>query len=124
MAEPAVLLSAEEVSELTAAWTLATKIARPADPRVPAGETRHFAVAILDPPSTAHDLEISFAPEAAKARPAAAHDVKSGRLRATPGPVSAPITPLRPEAAAAPPPPPVEAQPLPADSPFALEPHG
>lgn len=40
---------------------VATKIARPADPAVPPGETRHFAIAIVDPPGTAADLEITFA---------------------------------------------------------------
>ncbi|HEY9235389.1 MAG TPA: DUF3426 domain-containing protein, partial [Phenylobacterium sp.] len=29
---------------------IATKIARPADARIPPGETRHFAIALLDPP--------------------------------------------------------------------------
>jgi len=87
--------------------TLSTKIARPADARVPPGETRHFALAILDPPSAAHDLEVGFAPEAARPQPAAE---KAARL-AVPRP-----EPARPA--------PVEAQPLPADSPYALEPHG
>jgi predicted Zn finger-like uncharacterized protein len=101
--------------------TLSTKIARPADARVPPGQTRHFALAILDPPSTAHDLEVAFAPEAAKAPPAKAAAAAHG------GAVSQQVS-LRP----APPPPapplpaPVDAKPLPADSPYALEPqpHG
>ncbi len=32
---------------------VATKIARPADAQVPPGETRYFAIALLDPPATA-----------------------------------------------------------------------
>ena len=39
-------------------------------PRVPAGATRHFAIAIVDPPASAHDLEVLF--EAAPQRAATA----------------------------------------------------
>jgi predicted Zn finger-like uncharacterized protein len=48
---------------------VAGKIAAAADPLIPPGETRHFAITILDPPLTAKDLEIGFAlePGAAKA---------------------------------------------------------
>jgi predicted Zn finger-like uncharacterized protein len=36
------------------------KIAQAADPTVPAGETRHFAVVLLDPPRTAATVEVAF----------------------------------------------------------------
>lgn len=39
---------------------IAVKLASPADPLIPPGETRHFALAILDPPTTAAVLEVSF----------------------------------------------------------------
>jgi len=41
--------------------SVATKIAQPGDAIVPAGETRHFTIAILDPPLTASQLEVAFA---------------------------------------------------------------
>jgi len=52
------------------------KVAAAAYPLVPPGETRHFAIAILDPPSTAKDLEIGFVldPGAAKVVKAAVVD--------------------------------------------------
>ncbi|HEX5380591.1 MAG TPA: DUF3426 domain-containing protein, partial [Phenylobacterium sp.] len=101
---------------------LSTKIAQPADAVVPPGETRHFAIAILDPPTTASQLEVAFAPEAAHKRESLP---KAARV-ATPHAPEAPT--LRdgqaPEPVAIPGPPPVEAQPLPSSSPYALEPHG
>lgn len=36
------------------------KIAQAADPVIPAGETRHFAVVLLDPPKTAAFIEVGF----------------------------------------------------------------
>jgi predicted Zn finger-like uncharacterized protein len=39
---------------------VAAKIARPDDPTIPAGALRRFAVNMLDPPSTARDLEVRF----------------------------------------------------------------
>lgn len=39
---------------------VAVKLASPADPLIPPGETRHFALALLDPPTTAAVLEVSF----------------------------------------------------------------
>lgn len=47
---------------------VAGKIAAAADPLVPPGETRHFSIAIVDPPSTAKDLEIGFVVEAGAAK--------------------------------------------------------
>jgi predicted Zn finger-like uncharacterized protein len=76
---------------------IAAKIVRPIDPRVPAGATRHFAIAISDPPSNAHDLEVLF---------------ETGGRRTAIAPVPAA------------PPAPVEAQPIPAGSPDALAEHG
>lgn len=93
---------------------LSTKIAQPADAVVPPGETRHFAIAILDPPASASQLEVAFAPEAARkgvALPKASHV-------ATPQAPEAPV--LRDDQGPAP----VEIKPLPANSPYALEPHG
>jgi predicted Zn finger-like uncharacterized protein len=40
-----------------------TYIRRPANPRIPAGGALYFASAIMDPPSSARDLEITFAPD-------------------------------------------------------------
>jgi predicted Zn finger-like uncharacterized protein len=77
---------------------IAARIVRPIDPKVPAGATRHFAIAISDPPSNAHDLEVLF-------------EAGGGRRTA--------ITPV-PVAPAAP----VEARPIPAGSPDALAEHG
>jgi predicted Zn finger-like uncharacterized protein len=99
---------------------LVTKIARPADPRIPPGESRHFGLVIPDPPSTAAELEVSFATDLAPGAgqaPAAAQakvDTAGGlALRKSLEPAPAAHTPG-----------PVEAQPLPADSPHALTPHG
>jgi hypothetical protein len=76
---------------------IAAKLVRPLDPRVPAGATRHFAIAISDPPANAHDLEVIFETE----------------------PRQTAVTP-----AAAAPPAPVEAEPLPPGNPDALTEHG
>ncbi|HZZ31846.1 MAG TPA: DUF3426 domain-containing protein [Phenylobacterium sp.] len=46
---------------------VAIKIARPIDAAVPARAVRHFAISIVDPPASTHDLEVSFEP-AGKAR--------------------------------------------------------
>jgi hypothetical protein len=43
-----------------AGHTVSMKIARPIDDSVPAGGQRYFAVAVVDPPSTARDLEVAF----------------------------------------------------------------
>ncbi|MBW0152362.1 MAG: DUF3426 domain-containing protein [Phenylobacterium sp.] len=51
---------------------VATKIARPADPVIPPGETRHFAISLIDPPGAAAALEITFAELRAAAEPPAA----------------------------------------------------
>jgi predicted Zn finger-like uncharacterized protein len=76
---------------------IAAKVLRPVDPRIPAGATRHFAIAISDPPANARDLEVVFdtAPQHAATTPAA-------------------IAPAAP----------TEAEPLPAGAPEALPEHG
>jgi predicted Zn finger-like uncharacterized protein len=103
-----------------------TQIARATDPRIPPGQTRHFAIDILDPPTSAHDLEVSFiadqsdakaahaepkaaAHHAPEAHPAAGQDAGAEGLRSGESPVVAPA--------------PVEATPLGADSPYGLEHH-
>jgi hypothetical protein len=85
---------------------IAAKIARPLDARIPAKARRHFAIAIIDPPSTAKDLEVAF-------------DVLEPRTAAVVAPVGASHAA---EAVLAPAP--VEAQPLPVGSPDALNHHG
>lgn len=99
---------------------VATQIARPADPRIPPGQTRHFAIAMLDPPSSARDLEVTFAPEAASppTKPPA-HPPKP-----KPKPAPEAHKPPTPKPKAPPAAAPVEAKPLPAGSPYALEKHG
>jgi predicted Zn finger-like uncharacterized protein len=96
---------------------LSTKIAQPADAVVPPGETRHFAIAILDPPASASQLEVAFAPEAARKGVVLPKASRAATSHASEAPV------LRDDQAPAGPAP-VEAQPLPANSPYALEPHG
>jgi len=86
---------------------VATKIARPADGLIPPGETRHFALTMLDPPSSADQVEIAFAPEAARPgahAPAKVHAAPKPAGMALRGPAVAP-EPALPE--------PVDAQPLP-----------
>lgn len=68
--------------------TVLVKIAAPGDARIPAGETRHFTVSLLDPPSTATDVEVVFE-KAAPPRRKSTH-APAPRLRAAPPP--APVT--------------------------------
>jgi hypothetical protein len=75
---------------------LAAKVAQPIDGRVPAGEVRHFSIAIVDPPADVHDLRVTFEPKARGAAPAtrAAEAVLAG-----PQPVDAkPLPPGSPDA--------------------------
>lgn len=88
---------------------LATKIARPADAKIPPGETRHFAIALLDPPSHAKELEVAFAPH---------EPVTVSVKQADPAPKKP-----APELRAAAEPAPVEAQPLAPGGPNALQSH-
>lgn len=80
------------------------QIALPGQAVIPAGQTRHFAIAVLDPPSSTGNLEIAFVldgsvptprPAAAPARPAAAPAAKPApnlalRGSASPPPLEAP----------------------------------
>jgi predicted Zn finger-like uncharacterized protein len=87
---------------------VAVKVATPLDAGVPARATRHFAIAIIDPPASVHDLEVAFdAPH---------KDAPQG-----PAAVHAPIAEHAADPAAAPAP--VEAQPLPPGSKDALPHH-
>jgi hypothetical protein len=83
---------------------LASKLARPIDPNVPAHALRYFAVTVVDPPAGMRDLEVTFgaAPKAGVKLPIA---------------VRAPLAPL------AAPPAVEDAKPLPPGSPDALTPH-
>lgn len=92
---------------------VATKIARPADAKIPSGETRHFAIALLDPPVSARELEVAFAPY---------EPVNLKVRQSDPAPAQAAGPVLRP-ATSAPTPPPIEAQPLAAGTPDALSAH-
>ena len=101
---------------------VATKIAQPADAVVPAGETRHFSIALLDPPLTASQLEVAFAPEAARKparRAAEPKAIAPPELRNRPEPASGSPTPIGDPGQA-----PQEVKPLPESSPYALSPHG
>ncbi|MBI1684026.1 MJ0042-type zinc finger domain-containing protein [Caulobacter hibisci] len=52
---------------------VAGQLAAAADPMIPPGQTRHFSVTLLDPPSSAQILEVAFAVEKG-----AGHAVKTG----------------------------------------------
>lgn len=93
---------------------LALKIAKPADPRIPPGKTRHFAIALIDPPSSAVAVDVSFEPEDHKPHRKPQHPVAHA---APPGPLRGAAEPTPPPAPA-----PVEAHPLPAGSPYAISP--
>jgi len=76
---------------------VAAKVAHPINAAVPGKAIRHFAIAIVDPPASVHDLEVAFEP---------AHGPPQGPA------VRAPAAPAGPQ--------PQEAQPLPPGSPDAL----
>lgn len=59
---------------------VAVKLASPADPLIPPGETRHFALAMLDPPTTAAILEVSFELKKGARGEATVHPVASGEV--------------------------------------------
>jgi len=91
---------------------VAAKIARPLEAKVPGRATRHFAITIVDPPASVHDLEVTFE-TAEKAAP-----------RAAPAEVGPPAPmPAMPTATPAAAPSPVDAQPLPPGSQDALPQH-
>jgi predicted Zn finger-like uncharacterized protein len=78
---------------------VAEKVAKPINAAVPAHAVRHFAISIVDPPASVHDLEVAFQPGSASSGKAAAG-------------VRAPVAPVGPQ--------PVDATPLPPGSPDAL----
>jgi len=82
---------------------VAVKVARPIDALVPARAVRHFTIAIVDPPASLHDLEVTFETPA--------------QARSVPGP-----TPRAAEAILGAPEP-IDARPLPPGSPDALPSH-
>ena len=104
-----------------AGQTVAAKIARPDDATIPARAQRRFAVDMLDPPSTARDLEVRFeSAGSGKTTPVPA---------ATPAPLAAPAAMAPIEATPAPPPlpaPPSASPPTPTStlSPAAASEHG
>jgi Protein of unknown function (DUF3426) len=83
---------------------VAVKVATPLDAGVPGNATRHFAITIIDPPASAHDLEVAFeaAEKDAPHGPAAVHTAVPEH-----GPAPAPV----------------DAQPLPPGSKDALPQH-
>ncbi|WP_172448666.1 DUF3426 domain-containing protein [Caulobacter mirabilis] len=89
------------------------QLSTPADPIIPPGETRHFAVSLLDPPTSAVGLDIGFElAKGAKGEPAHAPQVEAKKTKvALRGAVQP--SPVPPAAT-------TDAQPLPADSPYAL----
>ncbi len=103
---------------------LMTRTAAVPDPSVPAGQTRSFQVAVLDPPPAASGLDVTFA-TAAAAPTAAARTLRPAAPPARAmlvGPLPpAPEAPAPQTAAPAGAPGPVEdARPLPSSSPYAL----
>jgi len=68
------------------------QIAMLANSRIPPGETRHFLTAILDPPFSAQDLQVEFAPPGSKGAPAnlAAHAPLTGPAFSLRGPAATP----------------------------------
>jgi predicted Zn finger-like uncharacterized protein len=79
---------------------VAVKVAKPIDAQAPAHAVRHFSIAIVDPPASVHDLEVTFE-----------------------APGSGMPSPPRVAQAILDTPQPVDAKPLPPDSPDALPPH-
>lgn len=94
---------------------VAVKLARPADPMIPPGETRHFAIALLDPPTTAAELQVGFD----LTKGATGHKVPDARRRQTPETQTLALRGAA-QPAAVPPAAVAEAEPLPKDSPYAL----
>jgi predicted Zn finger-like uncharacterized protein len=85
---------------------VATKLAKPIDAAVPARAIRHFAISIVDPPASVHDLEVTF-------------DVAAAPGKAAKAAVARPASPPSPLGQG---PQPVDAKPLPPGSPDALPP--
>ncbi|MDB5431726.1 MAG: hypothetical protein JWP35_2842 [Caulobacter sp.] len=106
------------------------KVAVAQDPKIPPGETRKFAIVLLDPPSNAHTLEVAFVYDPAKGKAASApvHVTPSEAGPAADAPLRGSAHSAAPVMAAPAPPPPTVAPvgPAPAatslskDSPYAL----
>jgi predicted Zn finger-like uncharacterized protein len=94
--------------------TVATQVAHAADPRIPPGETRHFAIAMLDPPSTAHDLEVTFGPAPPAPKPQRKPKPQAAKASAQAQQAAGGLRPAgeQPHLPA-----PVDARPLPPDAP-------
>lgn len=88
---------------------VAHKVSAIDDGAIAPGQTRHFVIAVLDPPATADDVEVAFAAlRAPKAKPAAHADHAETAMRGSQPSLDAPA---------------IEARPLAADSPYALSGH-
>ena len=99
---------------------VAVKIGYPAGPPIPPGEARHFVINMMDPPISATDLSITFAPDAPKRSTAPASAVPAPAKLSLRGAADA-VTP--PAASQGPLVPAINAQdarPLPSSSPYAL----
>ena len=80
---------------------VAGRTARVTDPVIPAGGFRIFSVAMLDPPASATDVEVTFAPAAktvAAARPKREPAAAELKLRPTAAPPAPVLTPQAAEA--------------------------
>ncbi|MFZ5670821.1 MAG: DUF3426 domain-containing protein [Pseudomonadota bacterium] len=123
-ARPAVAPPLRVVLKNKAGKIVAVKVARPADPDIPAGGVRHFVVTLLDPPTTASELEVGFEPdadgEAAPPAPAAegGGHAPAPKTLALRGAAEKPHGPVPAAPATA------EAHPLPESSPYALPKEG
>lgn len=87
---------------------VAVKLAAPADPKIPPGGVRHFVVTLLDPPTTAADLEVTFDLDHKTPPPARPVEKHGLDLRGAAEPAHPPAAPA------------AEAHPLPESSPYAL----
>lgn len=78
---------------------VAAKIARPDDAAIPARARRRFVVTLIDPPSTARDLDVRFDGFAAKTVPARAAEAVLTPAPGLPQPASRPaeVAPAAPE---------------------------
>jgi len=66
---------------------VAANIATPLDAHVPGRATRHFAISIIDPPASVHDLEVTFEARAKGIAPAAVVAVSAPPPAPTPAPI-------------------------------------
>jgi predicted Zn finger-like uncharacterized protein len=102
---------------------MAVKIADPGGASIPPGEARRFVVDMIDPPVSATDVEIAFALDGPTRRRPPPGTPKPAKLSLR-GAASVEGPPLTPGSIVALPADATEAKPLPANSPYALRPHG